>query len=364
MSPSISEIYFGFPERNLPGRQAAEYVAHSQNDFYFQLAALKATRIKALQEHFSRTKVKKLLLTANLSGFSFADAPWEVEFLEKGFFLEQDPAARERKRAYLEDCVVILNNNDVGQNDGAGLYADFFCRCDKTVFIAWDWDNHHWLDLSTFLAAHSDLYAPAHHENLFLLTRFNWLTTGPVYCGSVQWPKEFLCDHLQEMIETKRSNDPLGKHIPYGPFKFRNQVVATLSSHYPSVGFSDRNFHVRTSEDRLKEWCSHKSHWIMPVLNDVPIRIFDALVTGGIPMVPESLRFLPPVRDIDREHIVFYTPLDIVEPKNVVAKAKKKFDQGGRDGIMKRHLYALEQHHGDARVKQMLDSVQESILDA
>lgn len=77
-----------------------------------------------------------------------------------------------------------------------------------------------------------------------------------------------------------------------------NRVISTLSRAFSSIGFSIESFHGRSKEDRLQEWCSHKRHWIMPVLNDVPIRIFDALLTGGSPTVPESMRSLPSVNKI------------------------------------------------------------------
>lgn len=359
MSPSISDFYNAFPGRTLLAKQSAECVSSSQDPFYFQLASLKSARTQSLVQHFSRAKVRRLFVGANISGFAFDEVSCPVEFLEKGFFHETDPEARERKCAHLQDSVVILNNNDVGHNEGTRSYAEFFSRCPGTVFVAWDWDNHHWLELSTFLAVHSDLYAPAHHENLYPLTRFNWLTAGPVYCGSVQWSKPFLAEHLPELLETERVNDPLGMHIPYAPFRFRNQVLATLNQHYPTIGFSDRSFHERTPADRLREWCSHKSHWIVPVLNDVPIRIFDALITGGIPIVPDSLRFLPPVHDIDRKHILFYAPQDVLAPQAIVAKAREMFDEGGHEGILERHRFALKYHHGAARMEQMLKAVRE-----
>jgi len=335
-------------------------VAYSQNEFYFYLAALKNSRREQLQNHFSRTKVKKILISANLAGFGFELAGVNVEYLDKGYFHEDDPHMFKQKQAYLEDAVVILNNNDVGHQGGMPYYAKFFSQCDKTIFVAWDWDNHHWLELSTFLAAHSDIYAPAHHENLYLLTRFNWLTAGPVYCGTVQWSRKFLTDHLSEMLSVERSDAPLGMHIPYSPFSFRMQTITTLNQHYPSIGFSDRSFHGRTTEDRLKEWSSHKLHWIVPVLNDVPIRIFDALVTGGIPIVPESLRFLPPVNEISREHILFYGPQDIIDPQKLVAKANELFDRGGVDKMVERHVYALNHHHGNTRMHQILKYVKEA----
>ena len=38
---------------------------------------------------------------------------------------------------------------------------------------------------SLMLAAHTDLYFPAHQENMFLLSRMNALTCGPVPCASI-----------------------------------------------------------------------------------------------------------------------------------------------------------------------------------
>jgi hypothetical protein len=151
---------------------------------------------------------------------------------------------------------------------------------------------------------------------------------------------------------------PLGMHVPYERFPFRNSVVSTLSARYPSVGFSSQAFHGRDPEDRLREWCGHKLHWIMPVLNDVPIRIFDALITGGIPMVPASMKLLPGIRDIPEDAIFFFGPLDVIEPEALVRRALERFDSGGRDKIVQRHRFALEEHHGMSRIQTMIGCVE------
>ncbi len=355
----VSGTYYSLPRRNLAPTQMAELIEATQAEGFFHLAAAKDSRVKALRQHFSTTPVRKIWFSNNLGGFAFSLPGVETGVLDKDFFSEPDLHANAAKRALLADCIVISNNNDLAAQVEPNPFSLFYGACDTTVFIAWDWDNHHWLDLSTFLAAHSDLYAPAHHENLYLLSRYNWLTCGPVYCATVQWPRSYLADKLGAMLATARSNDPLGKHIPYGQFAFRMRVVSTLSQSIASIGFSDRNFHNRSRDDRAQEWYSHKLHWIVPVLNDVPIRIFDALATGGIPVVPESMRLLPCVATIPREHILFYGPMDIVEPGALIARGNALFDAGGAEQIAARHRYALEQHHGDTRVRQMLAAVRE-----
>lgn len=356
MDATITGIFLGLPESTLPARHGSEMAAFGQQDTFFMLAAAKSRRLARLQEHFVDKPPRRLLLGPRIIDIDPAPPGWTVERLEKGFFDQPLGPDFQARCARLEGAVVIVNNNDIGGTpiDGVPPYGYFFAHCERTLFIGWDWDNHHWLERSTLLAAHCDLYAPAHEENLYLLTRYNACTVGPVYSATVQWSRRFLSDQLPAIVQRPRSDAPLGMHIPYGNFPYRNRVVTTLNKHYPTVGFSDPSFHARTAADRLLEWASHKVHWIAPVMNDVPIRIFDALVTGGIPLLPKSLRHLAPARDIGPDHLVFYGPGDIVEPQAVVARANALFDRSGADGIVARHRLSLDQHHGNSRIAQLL----------
>lgn len=353
---SITAV-FNQLENDLPRKLSFELTRFGQGDAFLHLAALQDRRRAALRAYFAQRGLTRVILGGYIDNFDAQLPGCTVEYVEKRFFADPDPAVRARKRAFLEGAVVIMNNNVVGRDRAE--FVDFHARCDRTIFVAWDMDNHHWHKLSPFLAAHSDVYAPAHHENLYTLTRYNWATVGPVYCSTIQWSRRFLADNLDRMITAHRSNAPLGRHVRYADFPYRNHVVGTLSRYYPSIGFTEGSFHGRTPQERLEEWCSHKLHWIAPVLNDVPIRVFDALITGGIPIVPASMRFLPPIRDIDRAHILFSTPDDLLDPRPLVERGNAMFDAGGAGGIVTRHRYAMENHHGDQRIAQLMDIVRE-----
>ena len=360
MPHSITEALTSIQDPGFPGRSIGEIMRFSQQDKFFHLAALKLSRSQQLRDHFSGRRPKQIFLGPDLKGFNFRLAGCEVTLLSDDFFIAPEKAIREQRQAQLEDSIVVVNNNDVSRAGGGPLYGDFYSRCIKTIFAVWDWDNHHWLDNSTFTATHADIYAPAHHENLYLLSRYNWSTVGPVYCATIQWSRSFLAERVATMVNTQRSDAPLGKHVAYAPFAFRNRVVQTLNQHFTTIGFSDHTFHTRTLEDRLLEWCGHKAHWIIPVLNDVPIRIFDALITGGIPIVPASMQHLPPINKISLEHILFYSPADITNPAEIVARAIDMFDQGGVDKLVERHRYALEHHHASSRIQDILKYVVEA----
>ncbi len=351
---TIHPKFAALQDAALPSRHITELMAFTQTDTFFQLAVSKTIRLGQLKQYFQGRTLNRVFLSANLVGLECELDGYEVIVLDKDFFQKADVSLREQRMRQLAGALVIVNNNDLSKPDARLGYLGFYEECLQTCFVVWDWDNHHWLDLSTFAAAHCDVYAPAHHENLYLLTRYNWLTAGPVYCSTVQWSRKLLTNSLSDMLVAQRADQPLGMHIPYNQFSFRMRVISTLNQHYQGVGFSSPGFHVRSAVDRLKEWYSHQMHWIAPVLNDVPIRIFDALITGGIPIVPSSMQLLPPVSQIPRQHIVFYSPTDIVNPGTVVLAAKEKFERSACDGIVARHRYALEHHHGDVSLLRMI----------
>ena len=362
MSVTVSHLFQSLPSTYSPGEMSAGVMAFCQDRAFYHLAVQKQVRRDALKAFFGGRRVERCFVGEDINRFECHLRGLEVTTISPDFFNAPDKGLRQERMESLEGALVILNNNDIARARQSGGYQEFFASCEKTIFAAWDWDNHHWLENSAFVAAHSDLYCPAHHENLYLLSRYNWLIAGPLYCASIQWSRRFLCAHLPEMLGTNRSNAPLGKHVPYGMFSFRNEVLSTLSNHYSSIGFSDQSFHGRDASDRLREWCGYKVHWIMPVLNDVGIRIFDALITGGIPIIPASMKMLPLIREIPEEYILFFEPTDVVDPKKIVEEGVARFDAGGMDKLVERHRYALENHHGDQRMDSMLAFLERHFL--
>jgi hypothetical protein len=347
-NPPISAIFHSLQATGVIGSFSSEIINSFQQQHFFSLAANKEARTNRLRESFRGKGINRIFLSHNLRNFGCKLQGCATEYLSPDCLNASEGWDVVKAEADLRGALVVVNNNDAARNLAA--YFELFCACPETIFAGWDWDNHHWMEVSSGLAAHSDIYAPAHHENLYQLTRYNWLTVGPIYCATVQWSAQFLADALPEMITCARMDVPLGKHIPYAMFEFRNQVLATLSQSYDSIGFSDRTFHARTPEDRFREWIAYKLHWISPVLNDVPIRIFDALITGGIPVVPESLRHLPPLAEIDDRHILAYSPSDILNPRPLVQRGVELFDSQGSKGIAERHHLAMSRHHGDQAI--------------
>jgi len=257
----------------------------------------------------------------------------------------------------IENSIVILGNNNVmvGDNNVEKYYA-LYQNSPSSIFVIWDFDNHHWISLSSVLASSCDLYIPTHLDNLDTLARFNNIMAGPIGAGTIQWPKEFLQEHLDIIKTAERSNEPLGTHIEYQQFPTRQRILQTLNKNLNKVKLVDGSYHDRPMLDRFTEWCSHKSHWVVPVLNDVPIRVFDSLITGGIPIIPRSLKYHKDIINLS-DDILFYDYADIQNPHEITKKANNLFDERGIQGVLDRHYKVLYNYHVDNRVESILKAV-------
>jgi hypothetical protein len=327
--------------------QAIAHVsASSQNDALYELVKQKNARNRFLRASFMGVDEPKIYLTDHI---------FHAVKLEKNMELFN---LKDRTEPF-QNSIVILSNNNVMVDNNINHYLQLWLRSPTSIFVIWDFDNHHWFSLSSMLAASCDLYVPTHGDNLEPLSRYNNTMMGPVPSGVIQWSKEFLHGHQSMIYNTDRSNEPYGTHIEYPQFPYRNKNLKLLQQKMPNVKLVDGSYHSRDMLDRLKEWCSYKVHWIVPVLNDAPIRIFDALITGGIPIVPRSIKYHRDIIDL-HDHILFYDYEDIQNPLTISDEGVKIFNERGLEkGVIERHLIALDRYHVDQRVHTILRGVRD-----
>lgn len=352
MQPSEPDLIELINRSNGAANQIAQSIAAtsaiSQNEDLYNLLLKKNQRNRQLKDSLKQNYSGKIYLTDHIfHAVRHKPKNSQIEF----FNMQTAPES-------FENSIVILSNNNVMVNNNLDKFITLYLKSPSSIFAIWDFDNHHWFALSGMLAAVSDLYVPTHADNLEPLSRYNNIMAGPVTSGVIQWPKEFLEENLDIITKTERSNDPLGTHIEYPQFPLRMKNLKTLHRTLPSVKLVDGSYHSRSMIDRFTEWCSHKSHWIVPVLNDAPIRIFDALITGGIPIVPRSLKYHRDVINL-WDHVVFYDYEDIQAPWEITNKANQMFDSAGEQGVLDRHRLICYNHHVDNRVETILKAIED-----
>ena len=326
--------------------QAISHISGStQNDTLYELVKQKNNRVRMLRERFSNIEKPKIYITDHI--FHAVELQDNMEFFN----------IKDRNEPFV-DSIVIFSNNNVMVDNNINKYVRLWLDSPTSIFVVWDFDNHHWISLSAMLAAACDLYVPTHADNLEPLSRFNNIMMGPVSSGVIQWSRKFLDDNQDIIKNTDRSDEPFGTHIDYPQFIYRNKNLKILSQKMPNVKLVDGSYHGRDILDRFTEWCSYKVHWIVPVLNDAPIRIFDSLITGGIPIVPRSLKYHKDVIGL-HDYILFYDYEDIQNPLTITEEGVKMFNEGGEQGMYFRHILGKDFHHVDNRVKDILKGIRD-----
>ena len=336
---------------NQIGNQGAQLMAQLsgivQHDALYELVRIKNRRIRELRESIKGKFSGKVYLTDHI----FHAVELDLPGIEVIFF------NMEKIKSFEPNSIVIISNNNAMVDNSLDTYINLYFKNSSCIFAMWDFDNHHWFALSAMLAASCDVFAPSHPDNIELLSRFNNILTAPTGCATIQWSRSYLEKHSDLILQTEQwVDEPLGSHIQYPQFPMRQKNLEILNKSLAKVKLVDGSYHNRDMMDRFKEWCSHKVHWIVPVLNDNPIRVFDSLITGGIPIIPRSLKYHPDVIKL-WDHVLFYDYEDIQNPLPITQKAKDLFDERGIQGVLDRHRLVCYNYHVDHRVEQILKAI-------
>lgn len=282
-------------------------IAVGQDPRLFELRKLKFERFiqrKNKVQHFFKRTVNLGPILKNLTADNFRQNVLPIGFINSL------TAKLDFYKESLRGSIVVLQNNDFSgaTEDALEAYRALYSASTETVFAIWDTDNHHWVNLSTLLATYSDYYIPAHPVLLDLYSKYTDHLLEGVYSGSIQWTKKYLLENFEAIRPRMRKPEPFGKHGFYPKFAARNTVIATLNTVFPDVSFSDPSYATKTEQERLKEWLSYRYHFIAPVNNDLPYRLFDAIVTGGTPLVPNHYKFF--FESVGLEDIALYYDVD------------------------------------------------------
>jgi hypothetical protein len=256
-----------------------------------------------------------------------------------------------------DNSIVILLNNDVAKH--LQLYIDYYNSNPNAIFIVWDWDSQHWIQMSSIVAMYSDFYISATSENASILSQFSPNIVGPVFACVHQWTKKFILQNLDILLK-ERLNTPLGMHVYYEKYIRRNRAIATVNKVFSTVSFANNDFKNKSEMENLIEWSNHKSHWIMPVMSGVPIRVYNALICGGIPILPKSYQNLPEVGILGSTPF-YYETNDLIDPKIINDLAITSFDKAGESGLISRICDAINNHHVDGRCRQIIYTIEGAI---
>jgi len=230
--------------------------------------------------------------------------------------------------------------------------------------IAWYWDNHHDFMVNAAVANVTDVNIPGHASFRGVLRNETAVLVKPLPLCVTQWTKaEAQALFVESDSPIARCDALYGGFVKYPTAQARTNLVSAimnkLSHHNLSLIDEDArefNYFGLSPRARFKEWMSHKVSLVLPLHNDVSQRLFDALLTGQIPLVPSDLIDLDEIVSPGlRESlpIMTFTAGNADSAIDAYRRGLAAYDKAGVDGRERRHRFAL----GHTFVSRMDDLV-------
>src|SRR5215471_280645 len=208
-------------------------------------------------------------------------------FLGVEFNVLPEPNELFRQSLHYDVCIV-----DCHDNNEETVFMKFRSGNLAKLYFAWLWDNHHHPLHSFRTAMLADVVFVAHWRVRVSFNHPGVLPGAHMPACARQWSPALISRHYPKGLPVERSNALYGGYGHYDWAPERNALITRLRQRHPvsAVSSTDLNLYWRLPvEERLRSWVSHKVHLAIPIANDLSSRVFDALITGQIPLVPDSV---------------------------------------------------------------------------
>ena len=246
---------------------------------------------------------------------------------------------------------MILNSNDI-REEHFSLFEGAILN-HKLFITVWDFDNHHLLQRSYRLAKVAHGYVAAHPDHLAQLQLIRGSTIKTEICSSIQFCPQKIKKLTKSDRLTNRCREPIGMHHCYTVFQVRDEILNCLSMAFKDVGSLNQSYPHKGIEN-LGVWANYSCSFAIPVLVDIPIRFFDSLITGSIPIIPNYAASRLHSLGISAKNYVAFDLKDLDNPRQLVASANHIFDKGGVEGAKLRINTTLKQWHVRASLLRII----------
>lgn len=165
---------------------------------------------------------------------------------------------------------------------------------EDAIIAVWLWDNHiaHRENLMTAHAA--DFIFPSHaYASGYLANPDSVMGTHVAAC-TAQWTRAEAARFFTLLKDEPRSDKLLVNYVDY-TFSRRAELLKQIAAELPEAEVlvmhaEDRTrYFSKTPFERFSEWARYKSTIILPVDRDLSTRVFDALLAGLVPVVPDTI---------------------------------------------------------------------------
>lgn len=310
-----------------------------------------------------------------------ARSAWDVLFVSHHpYFFDQDEF-----RAYRSERIRSVrfasSHDEIGALDG---HFDIAIVCSHVVhehvtlfkirqqdlcdfIFVWPFDHHHSEHRTLAANPFADIIIPAHRFAAGYMRSPSTVLGRHVPLSTHQWSRFRARELFQRFLPFPRK-DALqgGFHAHGGVGESREALVRELQAALPDHALTlirredPTRYFALTAEDRWRGWAEYKVGLILPYYFDLPIRFFDSLLTGQVPIVPTWCRdfdhVIPPYLQQSLP-VVRLQEASVDAVRAAWCEALARYDADGDEGARRRHLFALEHHHLANRLEEICTQV-------
>lgn len=268
--------------------------------------------------------------------------------------------------SYNHPCVYIITAHG---SDISSLIWDLRAIAhQKSIYCLWHFDNHVAYFDNYKAATSCDFNFISHNAGVpgYLTNAISSVVAHIPSC-CVQFGINELKEYALDVSKKERISKGLFNYIIYDHSP-RTPVIHQLSQEVGDLGefklmpSTDRTrYWSMNREERIREWGDYKCSVIIPLVEDSSTRVFDALATGQIPIIPESVLDLDDVIPTDIQRALGIVKIKDLSTENVIngiKQAIKNFDQSGPSGTIDRVEYVLNNATAGHRIASILYSIE------
>lgn len=236
---------------------------------------------------------------------------------------------------------------------------------EETIVAIWLWDNHlaHLNNYRTVLGA--DCIFPSHAYTAGYLCNPLSVMGGHVPACTAQWTRDEVRNILSESPLKPRMHKALVNYVDY-PLSWRSELLRRMKDEAPEVDVflmspDDRSrYFGKDSIQRFLEWGQYKATVILPVEKDLSTRVFDALLSGQVPVVPTAIKDFDYVISPEMQKELGIVRLEDISFETVrtsINLALEVFDGMSESGVRRRQEFVLEHHMLPHRIRGILNYI-------
>lgn len=233
-----------------------------------------------------------------------------------------------------------------------------------TVLVSWHFDNHHGELANLRAALAADVVFAAHTFCQSYLVNMSSVLAGSLPLCCTQWGARLATSLYHQYGRETRSDALYGGFVAHDVARERSERVRAAMREIPGSALrllaDDQAgaYYGLPLSERFREWAAHKVSFNPAVRRDLSTRVFDSLIAGLVPIVPDTTVDLDAVvrPAIQAElPIVRYTETSQGAVVDAYRMALQRYDADGQAGADRRHRYAVEHHTLPVRIRRIAD---------